>query len=60
MPIEVTVIPDITGKLTRTPLSSSDVAFLMELSMEDKLADTLVTNTEYFKSIYVAGERLLL
>ena len=55
MPIKVTVIPDITGKLTRTPLSSSDVEFLKESSMKDKLADTLVTNTESFQVDMLLG-----
>ena len=55
MPIKVTVIPNITGKLTRAPLSLSDVEFLKESSMEDKLADTLVTNAESFQIDMVLG-----
>lgn len=55
MPIKVTVIPEITGKLTRTPLSSSDIKFLKDSSLEDKLADTLVTNTESFQVDMLLG-----
>ena len=55
MPIKVTVIPTITGKLTRAPLSLSDVEFLKESSMEDKLADTLVTNAESFQIDMLLG-----
>ena len=51
IPIKVTVIPNITGKLTQAPLSLSDVEFLKELSLEEKLADTLVTNAKSFQVI---------
>ena len=55
MPIKVIVILNITGKLTRAPLSLSDVEFLKESSMEDKLADTLVTNAESFQIDMLLG-----
>ena len=55
MPIKVTVIPEITGKLTRTPLSSSDMKFLNDSLLEDKLADILVTNTESFQDDMLLG-----
>lgn len=55
LPIKVTVIPDITGKLTYTPLSSSDMKFLKDSSLEDKLADTLVINTESFQVDMLLG-----
>ena len=55
MLIKVTVIPTITGKLTRAPLSLSDVEFLKESSLEDKLADTLVTNAESFQIDMLLG-----
>ena len=53
MSIKITVIPDITGKLTHTPLSSSDVEFLKESSMEDAntesfQVDMLLGNDYYF------------
>ena len=41
MLIKVAVIPNITGKLTHASLPSSS-------TLEDKLADTLVTNAESF------------
>ena len=42
------MIPDITGKLTRTP-------FLKDSSLEGKLADTLVTSTESFQVDMLLG-----
>ena len=55
MSIKVTVISEITVKLTRAPLSSSDIKFLKDSSLEDKLADTLVTNTESFQVDMLLG-----
>jgi len=46
---DVTVVLSITGRITRTPLSTADVKFLKESALEDKLADTLVTSAEVFQ-----------
>ena len=55
MPIDVTVVPSITGRITRTPLSSADVKFLKESALEDKLADTIVTSAEVFQLDMLIG-----
>ncbi|XP_065899645.1 uncharacterized protein [Dysidea avara] len=55
MTVDVTVVPSITGRITRTPLSSADVKFLKESALEDKLADTIVTNAEVFQVDMLVG-----
>ena len=55
MSLDVTVVPSIMGRITRTPLPSADAEFLKELALEDKLADTIVTSAE----VFLDWERLL-
>ena len=55
MSVDVTVVPSITGRITCTPLSSTDVKFLKESDLEDKLADTIVTSAEAFQVDMLVG-----
>lgn len=47
MPIEVSVVPHITAKISRTPLNPEDLAFLKNEGWEPKLADTLPGEAEH-------------
>ena len=47
MIIEASVVPHITGKISRTPLNTEDIAFLKNDGWESKLADTLPCESEY-------------
>ena len=44
--IEASVVPHITGKISRVPLNSEDITFLKDEGWEPKLADTLPTDSE--------------
>ena len=46
MVLDVSVVPDITGRVSRTPLSSEDTSFLRNEGWESKLADTLPSKAE--------------
>ena len=48
MSMDVTVVPNITGSITRVPLSSEDAKFLKDESLMRNLADTVPTTTEVF------------
>ena len=48
MSMDVTVVPNITGNITRVPLSSEDAKFLKDESLMCNLADTIPTTTEVF------------
>jgi len=52
MSIDVTVVPSISGRIARTPLSSVDVK---ELALEDKLADSIVTSAKVFQVDMLIG-----
>ena len=41
MVLDVSVVPSITGRITRTPLSDDDTTFLKSEGWESKLADVL-------------------
>ncbi|XP_065892752.1 uncharacterized protein [Dysidea avara] len=55
MSLDVTVVPSITGRITRTPLSQADAKFLRDSALEDKLADTIVTSAEVFQVDMLVG-----
>jgi len=55
MSLDVTVVPSITGRITHTPLSPVDAKFLKESTLEDKLADTIVTSAEVFQVDMLVG-----
>ena len=46
MPVEASVVPHITGKLSRIPLNTEDLTFLKNEGWEPKLADSLPTDSE--------------
>ena len=46
MLIEASVVPFITGKLSCVPLNTENMTFLKNESWEDKLADSLPTDSE--------------
>ena len=46
MLIEVSVVPHITGKLSRIPLNTEDLTFLKNEGWESKLDDSLPTDSE--------------
>lgn len=46
MPINVTVVPNITGKINRVPLKQEDLEFLKNEFVEGKLADSLPYHSE--------------
>ena len=47
MSIEASVVPHITGKISRLPLNPEDLAFLKNDVWEHKLADTLPSESEH-------------
>lgn len=47
MCIEASVVPHITGKISRVPLNTEDLTFLKNEGWESKLADTLPTDSEH-------------
>ena len=46
MLIEASVVPHITGRISRAPINSENVTFLKSKDWETKLADTLPTDSE--------------
>lgn len=46
MLIEASVVPHITGRISRAPINSENVTFLKSKEWETKLADTLPTDSE--------------
>ena len=46
MPVEASVVPHITGKLSRIPLNTEDLTFLKNEGWEPKLADSLPTDSD--------------
>ena len=48
MSMDVTVVPNITGSITRVPLSSEDAKFLKDESLMHNLAHTVPTTMEVF------------
>ena len=47
MSIEASVVPHITGKISRVPLNPEDLIFLKNEGREPKLADTLLSESEH-------------
>lgn len=48
MTLNVSVVPNITGRITRAPLDQDDVAFIKSEGLDSKLADTLPTESECY------------
>ena len=48
MTLEVSVVPNITGRITQTPLDQDDVTFIRSEGLESKLADMLPTESECY------------
>ena len=46
MPMNITVVPSITGKINRVPLKEEDLQFLKGEFAEGKLADSLPYHAE--------------
>ena len=46
MPLNVTVVPNITGKINRVPLKEEDIEFLKREFVDGKLADSLPCHAE--------------
>ena len=45
--MDVSVVPNITGKVSRTPLNNDDVGFLNSEGRESKLTDTLPIESQH-------------
>ena len=48
MTLNVSVVPSITGRITRAPLDRDDVTFIKSEGLDSKLADTLPTESECY------------
>ena len=55
MTLDVSVVPSITGRITRTPLDQDDIAFIKSEGLESKLADVLPTQSECYPVEMLVG-----
>ena len=55
MTLDVSVVPNITGRITRTPLDQDDITFIKSEGLEGKLADGLPTESECYPVEILVG-----
>ena len=55
MTLDVSVVPSIMGRITRTPLDQDDLAFNKSEGLESKLADVLPTESECYPVEMLVG-----
>ena len=55
MILDVSVVPSITGRVSRAPLNPEDMSFLKSEGWESKLADTLPSKVEYISIEILIG-----
>ena len=59
MNLDMSVVPNITGRVSRVPLSPEDMSFLKSEGWENKLADTLPSRAEFVSIEMLIGITLI-